>query len=792
MKAVALKLVLRSWWRNKVFSVISIVSLAIGIACANLLTVFVIHEFNLEADNPKRDRIYYMDQESPMKSGERVSFVMGNIPAGLKEKYPEVEDFLRIKGVLMEYITIDSIQYDPFRMVSVDTSFLHFFPFEVLCGDINHVLAQPDQVALTEACAKKYFGNNNPIGKTIGLSPAYLGGPGCTDRTYRIGAVLKDRDQSFMNFEALVGNEEHFSGGITLLLTQKPIDTEKFAEQLKKDGIQTFVQDGSYHFDGFLDSYFKEYNMESISYIKRGQSVLLYVSFISAVLILLIACFNYINLNFSRLLRQVRTIHTQKLMGATSREISKQLFADTFFTVILAFVLSLLITHDLVPVFNNVVSGNLQTSFFFSSQVLPLICCFIFILSVVPACYMSRKISGLTLSGYREFFTGNKKRRIVTILSIAQYTMSIGLIIATLTVNSQLHFIRQGGERYRNLIEVGSYAGTSRIPELVYELKMQPEILNATTSGGSLLEFGLSPITIKQSDGSETYYSRAQYMGGVDYLESLQISITHGLSAEKAVERFDRPLYITQKYADILIPKGEDPVGKPLSQYDNSFNNDIIAGTNAPMIIAGITEDIYTGSMAEEVFPSIIYIEREMNASVGFAEIRLGKDRAKSLDAVRQVWQKVNPDKFFSYTDIYGEFMKRNKKAVELSHLLLMYSFISISLTCFGLFGMALYATKQRTKEIGIRKINGANTLQIMLLLNKQFFGWICISFVFAVPISWLWLNRWLDGFIYRTDMSVGYFLLAGLFTLVITLLTVSWQSYKAASGNPVQSLNVD
>lgn len=781
MKAVALKLVFRSWWRNKTFSVISIVSLAIGIACTNLLAVFVIHEFNLEADNPKRDRIYYMDQESPMKSGERVSFVTGNIPVELKEKYPEVEDFLRMKGVFMKYIIIDSIQYDPFLMVSVDSSFLHFFPFEVLYGNINQVFTRPDQIAVTEACAKKYFGNNNPIGKTIGL--------GGTSSTYRIGAVLKDRDQSFMNFEALVGNEEHFSGGITLLMTKKPVDTEKFASQLKKDGIQTFVQDGSYHFDSFLDSYFKEYNMESIGYIKRRQPALLYVSLISAVLILLIACFNCINLNFSRLLRQVRTIHIQKLMGATSREISSQLFADTFFTVILAFALSLLITHDLIPMFNNVVSGNLQTSFFFSSQVLPLICCFIFILSVIPACYMSCKISGLTLSGYREFFTGNKKRRIVTILSIAQYTISIGLIIATLTVNSQLRFIREGGERYRNLIEVGSYAGDARILELVHELKMQPEIQNVTTSGGSLLEFGLSPFTIKRSDGSESYYSRAQYMGGVDYLESLQLSITHGLPAEEAVERFDRPLYITQKYADILIPPGEDPVGKPLSQYDNSFNNDIIAGTNAPMIIAGITEDIYTGSMAEEVFPSIIYIEKEINANVGFAEIRLGKDNAKSLAAVRQVWQKVNPDKFFSYTDIYGEFMKLNKKSVELSHSLLMYSFISIFLTCFGLFGMAFYATKQRTKEIGIRKINGANTLQIMLLLNKQFVGWICISFVFAVPISWLWLNRWLDGFIYRTDISAGYFLLAGLFTLVITLLTVSWQSYKAASGNPVQSL---
>ena len=246
---------------------------------------------------------------------------------------------------------------------------------------------------------------------------------------------------------------------------------------------------------------------------------------------------------------------------------------------------------------------------------------------------------------------------------------------------------------------------------------------------------------------------------------------------------------MTRKYAKLLIPDGENPVGQLFSRYETSFKNDTIGINIIPRIIAGITEDIYSNSLSEEVNPAVFYIDKESDKTVNFAEIRLGKDKAKALLAVREVWNKVNPDKYFSYLDTYGDFMKRNKKFVGLSHLLIMYSLISIFLTCFGLFGMALYATEQRTKEIGIRKVNGASTLGIMLLLNKQFIGWIGIAFIIAIPIAWLFLNRWLEQFPYHTDMSVFHFLLGGIAVLFITLLTVSWHTYKAASGNPVNVL---
>lgn len=156
---------------------------------------------------------------------------------------------------------------------------------------------------------------------------------------------------------------------------------------------------------------------------------------------------------------------------------------------------------------------------------------------------------------------------------------------------------------------------------------------------------------------------------------------------------------------------------------------------------------------------------------------------------IKEVWNKVNPDKYFSYLDTYSDFMKRNKKSVGLSNILIMYSLISIFLTCFGLFGMALYATEQRKKEIGIRKVNGAYTLKVIFLLNRQFLTWIGIAFAIAVPVTWLFLNRWLEQFAHHTEISVFHFFLGGIIVLFITLLTVSWHTYKAASDNPVKVL---
>lgn len=609
-------------------------------------------------------------------------------------------------------------------------------------------------------------------------------------RTYQIAAVLKSRDQSYIGFEALTGNEGSTGGGLSLLMTDRPIDTEKFSRQIKKDGIQTSVPDGKYHFYTLQESYFREYSQEGFLFLNSRQKALLYVGLISAALILLIACFNYINLNFSRLLQQVRMIHIEKLMGATKTDVNRQLFIDTFLTVIVAFLLSLLITHDLLPVFNSIVSADLQTVFFFDKQALPAIILFILLLSLIPSAYISRKITNLSVSNYRAFFTGNKKRRIVTILSIAQYTVSIGLIISTLTVHSQLRFIQKGGEGYRDVIEVGAWGiDNSYLPAFAQEIKKIPGVEQVTLSGGSLIHMGISPVNIKNPDGSESQYMKAQYLGGRDFLKTLKINIIQGIEPDKALEQFLNPVYITRKYADLLVPPGENPVGQPLGKYDEA-NKEYEANGNKPeTIVAGIVGDLYVNSLEKEVFPSLIYLVQDDDKRYAFAEIKIGKDRRQTIDGIREIWEKMNPGNYFTYIDVYKEFMQFNRRTTELAELLTMYSLISIFLTCFGLFGMALYATEQRTKEIGIRKINGADTWQIMFLLNKQFIGWIAIAFLIAVPVSWLFLQSWLEHFAHHTDMSVYHFLIGGISVLFITLLTVSWHTYRAASGNPVNVL---
>lgn len=249
-------------------------------------------------------------------------------------------------------------------------------------------------------------------------------------------------------------------------------------------------------------------------------------------------------------------------------------------------------------------------------------------------------------------------------------------------------------------------------------------------------------------------------------------------------------VYINRRYADILIPAGENPVGQPVSQYDKSFRDILPSDPKQTCTICGIVSDLYINTLEEEAMPSLIYLNNAGDQHYRTLYVRLNdKQKKEGMETLQAVWKKVNPSEYFTYMDVYEVFMQRNRRTTDMANLLLMYSIISIFLTCFGLFGMAVYATEQRTKEIGIRKVNGASTRSIMFLLIRQFVKWIAVAFVIATPLTWLLLNRWLESFANRVSISPLYFLMGGGIVLAITLLTVGWHSYRAASSNPVKSL---
>ena len=782
MQTVSFKLIFRSWWRNKTFSIISIFSLAIGIACTNLLAAFVIHEYNIEAENPNKDRILYVTQDSPMKKGEQSAYVTEETAQQIKNTYPEVEDFLIINKQCINSLTIENKLYAPIDITATNASFTRLFPTDIKYGDLNEALTQPNKIALSEKTAEKLFGKINPIGKTIYLDISESFGQSTSQSIgYKVAAVFKEKTQSFFTFEALTMKPQNGNGGATLLLTTRPFDKyakEAFALQLKKDKIPTLQMDkGRYYFLSIQDAYF----------MNNRQPVLLYIGIISALLILLIACFNYINLNFSRILQQVKTIHIQKQMGATVTEINRQLFTDTFLTVLTAFSISLLITHDLLPVFNRIVSGKLHDTFFFNYQVFPVIIGFVVILSVVPAFYMSRKVSKLSSRNYTQFFTGNRKKRIVFSLVTIQYIISISLITATLTVDKQMAFIQKEGERYQNLIEIGDEEqNTSYIRPFAEKIKVLPGVEQVSVAGGSLLNGWLKQIVIKEDKGDETYYSEQQYSGTRNILQTLQIKLLQGFPPEEAIEKYSNPVYINEKYAELLVPQGENPIGHSLMKYDSGNREDSTTITT----IAGITENLYTNSFEKEVDIYTIAINDSEESAFSYLYIRLKKEqKTKTLVAIQKIWEEINPGNYFTYTDTFHTFIKRNKRTTEMADILLMYSIISIFLTCFGLFGMALYAIRQKTKEIGIRKVNGATTWQIMWLLNQDFIKGVGIAFFIAVPCTWLAVNRWLEYFTYRVQITFSTCLLAGCIVLSVTLLTISIHSWRAANGNPVNAL---
>ncbi|MDF9829152.1 FtsX-like permease family protein [Parabacteroides sp. PF5-6] len=787
MKNISFKLIFRSWRRNKIFTVISVFSLAVGIACTNLLAAFVIHEYNIEPDNPNRNKIVVAQQTITETGRSTTGYRYIN---GQSARYTErfISRVAELdKSTVINELYISSCKagehlFSNLKILESDRTFADLFPQQVLMGSLEEALSDPNKIVLTESASKRLFGRENPIGQTIRIQPLGSLGEIQRIRSFTVSAIIKKNEQSALMFEALVFGRPK-SGALFFLLK----DNVTIAE-LQAKTKNLLIYPDSYN-RGNAEYSFLGLQQASLdkelptSPIRKPNTNLLFIAFLSAILILAIACFNYINLSFSRVFKQLYSIHIQKLMGAGVRQLRTQLFADTFLTVGLGFLIAQLIQFDFLSILNRLLSARVPASFLYSNQVLPVTLAFILVLALIPAFYMSSRLPEMSISTYNNFYRGKAKQRIIASLAILQFLISLVLIIGTFTVRRQLSLVYEKIENYKPIYAFSLGDGVTSLRPLKERVAHFPGIEAIASSISTLYDApGYSGEYTENGEKSHRFIMLDDGDEGI--MDVMGHKIIQGLPWDEALKLYSTPVYLNQSYAQFLFPDGNIPIGDILMAYDPVHGSGRPYGNH---VISGVVEDFFRGDMERPVDAAIIVYRRD----VGFY-LQVKIDPKQADEVIRRIYEEGNklyPEKYLQHESVYDVVLNRNKKIIEMSDLLMMYSIISLLLTCFGLFGMALYAIEQRTKEIGIRKVNGSTTWQIMMMLNRQFIAWIAVAYVIAVPLSWWLLSRWMERFVYRAEFSIWTYILPLGIVVGITFLTVSWHSYRAASGNPVNAL---
>lgn len=781
---VTLKMILRSWWRNKVFFLVSVASLALGLACTNLLMTYFVHEHGLEGSNPDRDRIVFLRQDDPMNEGKRVAYAAADIPQRLKDSYAEVEDYLRLGKLDMLSCKVDGQKVDgSLILLSADTTLTRFFDYRTVQGSLEQVLHRPNQVALSAACARKLFGGSEAFGRHIEVQSESRG-----RQTYQVAAVLEERGQSLLQFDMLTAQTSDYWGGPTLLKLSPGADAVRLADKINADQVPTLMPGQTkYHLDPLEAVCFTtpdDASQQTLDYISQTPVQTLYISLLAAVLILVIACCNYTNMSLSRLLQQLRMIHVEKLMGGTLRSIRLQLFGDAFLTVVLAFILSMLLVNDCLAVFNGLLGSRLTMGFFFSSRMLPWLLVFVLVMSVVPAWYISRRLSRLSFSQYRTLYGGRRKQRFVAVLVTVQFAISIGLLLATLTARRQMRLTERQADRYADCIEIGDGFGAPLAP-LKAELEKRVQgIESVTLSNGPVLNAWIRQLTVKRPDGSEVHTNLLALEGDTSLLHTLRMEQLNGERPARLLEQMARPVLVNESFVRQLVPAGTDPVGRSLREFDAEADDSLA-------VVAGVVRDFSVNSLEEAVTPLVVSLLSESGLQkAACLQIRLRPEsRTEALQQIESVWDEMNPGQPFRYTDMHRDFMERNGKVLSLSRILTFYALIGLLLTGFGLFGIAWYATRQRIREISIRKVHGATRRQIIWLLNKPFCLYAAVAYVLAMPVAWWLMQRWLEQFAYRAPLSVGIFVWPLVVVWGVSALIVCLQGWMLSRVKAVEAM---
>ncbi|HKL32888.1 MAG TPA: ABC transporter permease [Tangfeifania sp.] len=768
-----LKTILRNFYRHKLNSSIIIVSLAIGIACMNLITIFVTREFNAESFQQNKSRIYALQADDPYREGQKMYFIREGAAEYMKDNFAEIEDFCRIRNVSPRKVTAGNQDYfDGKRAIGTSPNFFTFFSYELIYGNPQKVLGTELDVVISDELAQKYFGKTDVIGER--LSFHHRDGK---DEMIVSGVFKKPDESTQLNFEMVrsIGNED--ARAYLLLAENANIQEmeQKFAQNRETIPIVHDGTPGTHYLKSLKATYFDTNRRQTIENFRNKSD--LYIALVIGLMILGVAVFNYLGLINNRLIEKTGEHSIRRVNGGSKTNLVSEFLTETLLLVAVAFVLSNILLIWITPFFNKLASANITTDWLFSVENILLLTGIPALILLATAIFsflrIDNSIRAETLKPGR-FHPKTKMQ--VPALNISQLAVSVALIIGSIIIVKQINYITNKDIGIsRDVIEVkipGKHKNQAALFKSELEKQSSVEMVSMANASPVLEHFML--LLHYNENGEEKEYTPAVFVGDENFSRVLGVEIIEGDNFSEHAESNQDKCIINQSLAR-LFPD-QDLIGK------------ILPGTENTVVI-GISEDFHYSSLKKNVGPG--YITYGTNGFYLMVK-PVSNQTAQVRADISGIWDKLITDYPVNMESVGDRYKWMHRENTNYAKLIGACCAISVFLSMIGLFAVSFHASRRRIKEIGIRKVNGAKISEILALLNTNFVKWVIVAYVIGTPIAWFVMHKWLENFAYKTNLSWWIFALAGLLTLGIALLTVSWQSWRAATRNPVDALRYE
>jgi len=799
-----IKTALRGLQKNIGFTAINILGLSVGLATCLLIVFYVIDELSYDKFNKKADRIVRVNFEIKFGGNNSIyAQTMAPLAQVLKTEIPEVENTVRLQARGGVRVKKDNENIQENMMIYSDPALFDIFTLPMINGNPATALVEPNSAVITESIAKKYFNSTDVVGKTLLFN---------NKENYKITGVIKDiPKQSHFNYDFFLSMSSFpesrettwLSNNFNTYVLLKPgADYKKLNAQLPalmrrhiNTELQTMVHLTMDEFEK-AGNYFRM-NLTPLTEIhlysnrvgelgRNGSIQYVYILSAIALFILLIACVNFMNLSTARSANRAREVGVRKVLGSPRSSLVAQFLTESILVTFVSTLIAVVLAWSMLSFFNQMANKELAITSQSLVWLLPVIIAISLTIGCLagfyPAFFLSAYQPVDVLKG--KLSAGFKGGRLRSFLVIFQFSISIILIIGTLVIYNQLNYIQHknlGYDRNQVLIVKNTGALGSQAKIFKQEIKQLPGVVNATMTGYLPTADYRNTSALFQNPTLDQKQAILPQIWSVDadYINTLDIKLISGRNFSEQLLTDSSSMIINETAARLLGLTS--PLNKPVYRPMDSSGKNI-----RKFNIIGVIKDFHFSSLRDNISPVTLFLEEDHGA----LSIRVHTQNLTTLMAqIEKKWKSLVPNQHFAYSFMDQDFEATYRSEERVGKIFMVFTSLAIAIACLGLFGLAAYAAEQRTKEIGIRKVLGADVTIIVTMLTRDFIKLVFIAILISSPIAWFFMHKWLQGFAYRVNFQWWIILLAGAGAIVIAFLTISFQSIKSALANPAKSL---